>query len=140
MSWDSYVDSLISYTRDHTGTVHCDKGGIISLDGGAPWTTQGGATTLEFAGSEAQTIANCFKSKDFSVMQANGIRISGVKYQFLREEEGRIVYGRCKGSGGIAIQKSKSAIVIGHCAEGSQAGQLNKGVSQIAEYLESAGY
>lgn len=65
-------------------------------------------TTLKFTGSEAQTIANCFKSKDFSVMQANGIGINRVKYQFLRAEEGRIVYGRCKGSGGIAIQKSKT--------------------------------
>lgn len=43
------------------------------------------------------------------------------------------------------VQKLKlwsfvSAIVIGHCPEGGQAGQLAKGVSNIADYLESAGY
>jgi profilin len=90
--------------------------------------------------TEAQTIANCFKTRDFGQMQANGIRVGGNKYQFLREDDGKVVYGRCKGNGGIAMQKSKTAIIIGHYAEGSQGGQLNKGVSQIADYLESAGY
>ena len=41
MSWDSYVDNLTAQCKDGTGDSHCDKGAIIGLDGGAPWTTSG---------------------------------------------------------------------------------------------------
>ena len=69
----------------------------------------------------------------------NGVRAAGIKYQFLREEDKKIVYGKKKGEGAITMQASKTAIVIGHCPEGSQQGNLNKGVGVIAEYLESLG-
>ncbi|MFM6308267.1 MAG: profilin family protein, partial [Dolichospermum sp.] len=44
-----------------------------------------------------------------------------------------------KGHGAITIQKSKSAVVIGHTAEGCQQGNTNKAVGVIADYLESVG-
>ena len=69
----------------------------------------------------------------------SGIRAAGTKYQFLREEDKKTVYGKKKGSGAITLQASKTAIVIAHCAEGSQQGNVNKGVAVIAEYLESLG-
>ena len=68
---------------------------------------------------------------------STGIRAEEVKYQFLREEDKKIVYGKKKGNGAVTMQASKTAIVIGHCPEGSQQGNLNKGVGVIAEYLES---
>lgn len=79
------------------------------------------------------------KSKDFTAFQAGGIHAEGVKYQFLREEDGKIVFGKKKDHGAITMQSSKTAIVIGHTAEGCQQGNTNKGVSVIAEYLESLG-
>ena len=66
-----------------------------------------------------------------------GIHCEGIKYQFLREEDGKIVYGKKKGNGAISMQSSKTAIVIAHCPEGGQQGNMNKGVGVIAEYLES---
>ena len=47
--------------------------------------------------------------------------------------------GKKKDHGAISIQSSKTAIVIGHTAEGCQQGNVNKGVGVIAEYLESLG-
>ena len=90
-------------------------------------------------GQEGPNIAKCLKSKDFTSFQASGIWAEGVKYQFLREEEGKLVLGKKKDQGAITIQASKTAIVIAHTIEGSQQGNSNKGVAVIAEYLESLG-
>ena len=69
----------------------------------------------------------------------SGIRVEGEKYQFLREEDKKTVYAKKKGQGAITLQASKTAIVIGHCPEGGQQGNTNKGVAVIAEYLEGLG-
>ena len=70
---------------------------------------------------------------------SGGVHCEGTKYQFLREEEGKIVYGKKKGFGAVTLQASKTAIVIAHCPEGCQQGNCNKAVNVIAEYLESLG-
>lgn len=89
--------------------------------------------------TEAANIAKCFKSKDFTLFMSNGVRVEEQKYQFLREEDKKIVYAKFKKVGGVTLQASKTAIVIAHCPEGSQQGNCNKGVAVIAEYLESLG-
>lgn len=66
----------------------------------------------------------------------SGVRAEGVKYQFLREEDQKIVMAKKKGEGALTLQSSKTAIVVGHCPEGCQAGNCNKAVAVIAEYLE----
>lgn len=139
MSWDSYIDNLISQTKDATGTTHADKACIIGLDGGEPWTTAGHANALKLQGQEGANIASCFKAGDFSAFMGGGIHAEGVKYQFLRVEDNKIVYGKKKSYGAITLQASKTAIVIAHCKEGSQQENVNKGVAVIAEYLESMG-
>ena len=68
---------------------------------------------------------------------SGGVFCEGTKYQFLREEDKKTVYAKKKGNGAITLQASKTAIVIAHCPEGSQQGNLNKAVGVIAEYLES---
>lgn len=70
---------------------------------------------------------------------AGGVWAEGVKFQFLREEDGKLVIGKKKDFGAVTLQASKTAIVIGHCPEGGQQGNLNKGVAVIADYLESLG-
>ena len=92
---------------------------------------------LQLQGPEGPNIGKCFKSKDFTLFQSSGIKAAGQKYNFLREDDGKIVYGKYKGQGAITLQASKTAVVIGHCPEGGQQGNLNKGVNVIAEYLES---
>lgn len=136
MSWDSYIDNLVAQTKDGQGVAHCDKAAIIGLDG-SPWTTAAHANALKFQGAEASKIGSAMKSGDFSGFQSSGIFIEGIKYQFLREEDKTLVLAKKKDNGAITIQKSKTAIVIGHTKEGCQQGNVNKGVGVIAEYLES---
>lgn len=77
-------------------------------------------------------------SKSMEVFQTSGVKIAGVKYQFLRgEDDGKIVYAKKKGEGAITMQSTKTAVVIAHVEEGKQQGAVNKGVAIIAEYLES---
>ncbi len=71
-------------------------------------------------------------------MQANGVFAEGKRYQFLRQD-GRVAFAKAKGIGALTIQKSKSAVIIGHTKEGSQQGNTNKAVAIIADYLESVG-
>lgn len=136
MSWDGYIDNLIAQTKDASGTAHGDRACIIGLDGGASWTTAAPANAFKLQGSEGPNIARAMKSDDFTSFQASGIYAEGVKYQFLRVMDG-VVLAKKKDHGAITIQKSKTAVVIGHTSEGSQQGNVNKGVGVIAEYLES---
>ena len=70
---------------------------------------------------------------------ATMVRLEGQNYTFIKEEDGKIVYAKQKERGGYTLQAFKTGIVIGHCPEGGQHGNLNKGVAVIAEYLESLG-
>ena len=90
-------------------------------------------------GDEGAKIAKCFKSKDFTAFHASGIWAEGVKYRFLQEEDGKVVFGKKKNHGAITIQASKTAIVIAHTVEGGQQDNSNNGVAVIADYLESLG-
>lgn len=139
MSWDSYLDNLCAQSKGSDGSAHIDKCCIIGIDGGAKWTTDGHPNALTMADDECANIARTFKSKDFSPFMANGFKACGVKYQFLREEDGKLVIAKKKGEGAISMQASKTAIVVGHCPEGGQQGITNKGVAVIADYLESLG-
>lgn len=139
MSWDSYLDNMCAQSKSSDGTAHIDKCCIIGLDGGAKWTTDGHGNALSITPEECATIARCFKSGDFGPFMANGFTANGVKYQFLRVEDNKLVLGKKKGEGAMTMQASKTAIVIGHTPEGGQQGYTNKGVAVIAEYLESLG-
>lgn len=132
MSWDSYIDNLIGHTAGN-----CDKACIIGLDGSL-WTSHAPPNALKLAEKEAVNIGKSMRECNFAPFQASGIHAESIKYQFLREDEG-VVLGKKKDHGAITIQKSKTAVVIGHTKEGGQQGNVNKGVAVIAEYLESLG-
>jgi len=85
------------------------------------------------------TIAGAFKSRNFTGFQASGVWIEGQKYQFLREEDSKLVLCKKKDHGAFTLQASKTAVVIGHTIEGSQQGNVNKAVGVIADYLDSLG-
>jgi len=63
---------------------------------------------LKLTPQEAAAIASCFKSKNFSGFQASGIFVETEKFQFLREEDGKLVLAKRKGSGGLTLQASKT--------------------------------
>ena len=86
---------------------------------------------------EIKPIADALSKKNFLTFQTSGVRINGTKYQFLREEDEKIVMAKKKDVGAITMQATKTAVVIGFCPEGKQQGNLNKAVSTVADYLES---
>jgi len=45
--------------------------------------------------------------------------------------------GKKKGEGSISIRKTNKAIIIAFCPEGKQAGNANKGIHMIGDYLET---
>ncbi|XP_075252544.1 profilin-like [Convolutriloba macropyga] len=138
MSWDGYVDSILGSANVGGGT-NTDKAAIIGQDGSI-WTSAYGGKGMSIGATEAATLAAAIKSKDFTPLQAGGIMLEGTKYQFLREEDGKVVQGKKKEHGAVTCVASKSAIVIAHTAEGQQAGLSTKAAASIAEYLESLGY
>lgn len=95
------------------------------------------SSLVQLSPAEAATIARCFKGRDFTSFMSGGVRAEETKYQFLRVEDDKVVYGKKKGAGAITLQASKTAIVIAHCPEGCQQGNCNKGTGVIADYLES---
>jgi len=131
MSWDGYIDSVLGGAKGHA-----DKACIIGLNGG-PWTTSAHAANINLQGTEASTIAGAMNSGDYTTFQSGGIIIEGQKYRFLRgdPDEG-LVLGKLKENGAITIQKSETAIVMGHTAEGKQQGETNTGVKGIVDYLK----
>ena len=139
MSWDGYIDNLVAQSKDASGTTHADKACIIGLDGGAKWTSDTHPMAIKISGPEASTIATCLKNKDFSSFQSSGVHVENIKYNYLREEDGKLVLAKKKDMGAITIQASTTAIVIAHTVEGGQQGTTNKAVNVIAEYLISVG-
>lgn len=94
--------------------------------------------SLQLIGNEAQNISRCFRNKDFSTFMFNGfVYAEGVGYMFLWVDDDKIVLAKKKDFGCLTLQASKTAIIIAHTAGGFQFGNVNKGVSVIAEYLES---
>lgn len=137
-SWDSYLDNLVSQSKDGAGCAHVDKAVIVALDGGAKWTSDGHARAFKLSQAECAAIARCFKARDFAAFESGGVRCEGCSYLFLREEEGgKVALGRLKGHGAVSMRASKTAVVIGHCPEGCQLGSTNKAVGVVADYLES---
>ncbi|XP_033098916.1 profilin-like [Anneissia japonica] len=137
MSWDSYIDNLIAQSKDASGASHADKVCIIGLDGGAKWTSDDHEKAFKLTAEESANIAKCFKSKDFTSFMTSGLRCEDQKYQFLRQEDGKLVLAKKKEVGSVTLQASKTAIVIAFTGDSHQQGNTNKAVAVIADYLES---
>lgn len=132
MSWDSYIENLIAH-----GKGNIDRASIIGLNGGGKWTT---LKEVKLTADETAKIAKAFTSKDFGPFQASGVMIEGQKYQYLSQQDGKIVFAKKKDFGSITMQSSKQAIVIGHTPEGMNQGTAAVAVATIADYLEGQNY
>lgn len=135
MSWDGYIDNLIAQSADSSGASHVDRACIIGLDGSS-WTTAAHGCSFKLSPVEVANISKTFKSGDFTSFQANGVHCEGVKYQFLRNNEGLVMVKK-KDNGAVTLAASKTAVVLAHTREGGQQGNSNKAVGVIVEYLKS---
>ena len=135
MSWDGYIDSVITSSNGA-----CDKVCLIGLNGGGTWTTCAHEKHINIQHEESVAIADAMKKDplDDLSFQTKGIIIDGTKYQFIRsDKEDGYVLGKKKDIGAITIHKTNTGIIVAHTAEGKNQGSTNKGVKEIADYLKS---
>ena len=131
MSWQAYIDSSL------VGSGHIDKGAIISAAGDSAWAT---STNFQLKPEEMKAISaivsgdSAAKDKAF----AEGLYIAGDRYVMARAD-GRSIYAR-SGRLGVAVAKTKQAIVVGHHGEAQVAGNATSTVETLADYLIGQGY
>jgi len=138
MSWDSYVDNVISHAGGHV-TQAC----ILGLNGSV-WTPKTKDSILNISQAEATAIGRVMSMKSGvgDAFAGTGIVVDGTKYMFLRDldGDGKIILGKKQGKGAVTMQSTAQGVIIAFVPEGSQQGEANKAVDIVAKYLESVGY
>ncbi|KAJ9138890.1 hypothetical protein NKR23_g8162 [Pleurostoma richardsiae] len=131
MSWQAYVDSSL------VGSGHVDKAAIISAAGDSTWAASAGFTIKP---EEMKALVDILSGSQAAVDKAHaeGIHIAGERYVVTRIED-RSIYAR-SGRTGIAVAKTKQAVLIGHHGETQQAGNATQTVEALADYLIKVGY
>ncbi|KZZ90432.1 profilin [Moelleriella libera RCEF 2490] len=127
----AYVDTSL------VASGHVDKGAIISAAGDSAWAS---SANFQLKPEEMKAIAAIVGGDDAAKDKAfaDGLYIAGERYVMARAD-GRSVYAR-QGRLGVAIAKTKQAIVIGHHGEAQVAGNTSSTVEGLADYLVGQGY
>jgi profilin len=73
------------------------------------------------------------------IQYSSGILLAGKKYQFIRNEPGRSIYGKL-GAGGCCVVKTNQCIIIAVYDDSVQPGQCTTVVEKLADYLIDVGY
>ncbi|KAG5939779.1 hypothetical protein E4U59_002892 [Claviceps monticola] len=131
MSWQAYVDTSL------VATGHVDKGAIISAAGDSSWAA---SADFQLKPEEMKAISAIVSGDDAAKDKAfaDGLFIAGNRYVVARAD-GRSIYAR-SGRLGVAIAKTKQAIVVGHHGEAQVAGNTSSTVEGLADYLIGQGY
>lgn len=131
MSWQGYVDTSL------VASGHIDKGAIVSLAGDSVWAASSGwnlkPAELKIV---SQIVSGDERAKDTAF--AEGLFLAGERFVLTRAED-RSIYARA-GREGVAIAKTKQAIIVGHHPEAAVAGNANSTVEGLADYLIGQGY
>ena len=69
---------------------------------------------------------------------ADGLYVKGDRFVMARAED-RSIYAR-SGRTGLAVAKTKQAIIVGHHPDGAIAGNATSTVESLADYLIGQGY
>ncbi|KAI8640345.1 profilin [Parasitella parasitica] len=126
MSWQAYIDTNL------VGSGKVSQAGIYGLDGN-PWATSPG---FKVSNEEVKKIIEGFSNLDS--VQANGVYINSNKYFTLKCED-NYIYCK-KDNTGACIVKTTQALLIGMYGENMQAGDCNKTVQGLGDYLISVRY
>ncbi|EFJ14815.1 hypothetical protein SELMODRAFT_148414 [Selaginella moellendorffii] len=132
MSWQTYVDSYLMYDLGNGRTL--SSAAILGHDGSV-W-----AQSPNFPAVKPEEITNVMNAfDDSSQLAQNGLYLSGSKYMVIQGEAGVVIRGK-KGSAGVTIKKTSSALVIGLYDEPVAPGECNVVVERLADYLIEQNY
>lgn len=136
--WSDYVESIIVSSKNaRTHEECCDKAAIIGIDGNC-WTANA-PKGLKVSQAEGAVIGKAFQTNKFDQLQSEGVRVEGVKYNFLRCEDDKVVIARNSGVT-ITCQKTNTAVVIARTPDGKQPGDTNKAVGIICDHLSNSNF
>jgi profilin len=62
---------------------------------------------IKLTADECSKIAQAFTTKNFEPFQSGGVMIEGQKYQYLSQQENKVVFAKKKDHGAITMQSSK---------------------------------
>ncbi|KIH90304.1 profilin [Sporothrix brasiliensis 5110] len=122
------------------GSGHIDEAAIISAAGDSVWAT---SPKFSLKPEELKAIAAIFEANSQPAIDkaySEGLHVAGEKYvATIVSAEDNIAMIR-KGKTGVAIAKTKQAIVVGHYGENAQASNARATVEALADYLRKQGY
>lgn len=134
MSWDSYVNTLKSYSDAVSEAV------IVGKDGCQPWTDL--TKNLTLSEDEKKIITQMVTKK----ISPTTIMVGGNKYLVLRtledDDQSLQIFARKKGVGSLCFTTTNQATIITFTDEEkvSSAGDANEATKKIAVYLSSLGF
>lgn len=65
---------------------------------------------IKLSQDECTKIAQAFTARDFMPFQSNGVMIEGQKYQFLSQQDSKVVFAKKKDSGSVTMQSTKQGM------------------------------
>lgn len=65
---------------------------------------------IKLSQDECTKIAQAFTARDFTTFQSNGVMIEGQKYQFLSQQDNKVVFAKKKDSGSVTMQSTKQGM------------------------------
>ncbi|BBN14723.1 profilin [Marchantia polymorpha subsp. ruderalis] len=131
MSWQAYVDEhlMLEISPGHW----LSSAAIIGQDGNV-WAQS--ANFPELQGDEIDKVVKGFV--DAAQISMHGLYLGGLKYMVIQGEPGQVLRGK-KGTGGVCIKKTNSALVIGLYEDPTKPGECNIVVERLGDYLYEQG-
>mgnify|MGYP000017112028 CR=1 FL=1 len=129
MTWDAYIEEhLLHELKEGSGRT-LSFAAIIGLDGGI-WAQS--SDFPDASPEQIEVLINAFD--DETVLQEKGIHLGDNRYIAIQGEAGSVIRGK-KGPTGFTAKKTKTAFVIGGYSEGTQPGECNVVVENVADEL-----
>jgi len=131
MSWDSYIDTLKSYSAN--GAV---AEGIISGKDGSLWTSP--TTNLPTLDEKS--------AKQIAGKSTEALTVNGVKFMYLRnsdEDDGTYqIYYKKKGVGNLCCHVTTQCILVALTPEdmAHSTGEANEATKKLATYMVGQGF
>ncbi|KMT03222.1 hypothetical protein BVRB_8g197700 [Beta vulgaris subsp. vulgaris] len=130
MSWQAYVDDHLMC--DIEGN-HLTSAAIVGHDGNV-W-----AQSPSFPQLKPGEVAAIMKDfEEPGTLAPTGLHLGGTKYMVIQGEPGSVIRGK-KGPGGVTVNKTNQALIIGIYDEPMTPGQCNMVVERIGDYLVEQG-